>query len=294
MLRSMTGFGAATAEEPPYAVRVEVRAVNNKNIKFVTRLHERLVGMEPNVENILRRHISRGTVQTNVQVADSRGEAGYSIDTEVAKAYYRQLDAMQKQLGIHEPIGLGALLSLPGVLQKTANAPDAPAELWGLVESALCRACEDLVAMRETEGHHLWDDMVARTKVIEGMVAKIEERVPRMLDEYCDRLTKRLDQLLSKVGKEIKPEEIHREIALFTDKADISEELQRMRSHLVQLRNTPENGDPVGRKIEFIIQEMFREANTMGSKANDPESVHCVVNVKSELEKLREQAYNIE
>lgn len=294
MVRSMTGFGSAAAERTPYAVRVELRSVNNRNLKFVTRLPERLLGLEAEVEKVLRRNLTRGTIQVSVQIEDSAGSAGYAVDATAAEAYLKQIAEVQERLGLGGQVDVNILLGLPGVVQKARESAEIPKGLWELVESALEEASQALVQMREEEGRFLWKEMVERTRIVEGLVEKVEARAPRMLEEYRDRLTKRLDQLLSKVGDAVKPEEIHREIALFTDKADITEELQRMRSHLAQLREAPDGGEPVGRKIEFILQEMFREANTMGSKANDPESIHFVVGIKSELEKLREQAYNVE
>ncbi|HRU06834.1 MAG TPA: DUF1732 domain-containing protein, partial [Candidatus Brocadiia bacterium] len=163
-----------------------------------------------------------------------------------------------------------------------------------MVEACLREACAGMTAMREEEGRFLWNDILERCAVIEKLLAKVEARVPGMLDEFRERLAKRLSLLLAKMGDELRPEEIHREIALYTDRSDINEEISRMRSHLAQMRDCPASKEPVGRRIEFIVQEMFREANTMGSKSNDPDMIHDIVDMKSELEKLREQAFNIE
>lgn len=294
MVRSMTGFGSARIEEPPYAVSVEVRSVNNRNIKVITRVHERLLGHETEIKKILRRYVSRGTFQVNVQLVDSSGKTGYTVDEAAARAYHHELTRLKKDLELDGGIRVSDLIGLPGVVQRDKESADLPEELWGMVKRALSEACEGMLRMREEEGRFVWKDIVERSEFVDTQVAKVEERVPLMLDEYRERLAKRLGQLLAKVGEEIKPEEVHREIAVFTDRADITEEIQRMRSHLAQLRSVSDAGEPVGRKVEFIIQELFREANTMGSKGNDPELIHCVVDIKGELERMREQAFNVE
>jgi uncharacterized protein (TIGR00255 family) len=257
-------------------------------------LPERLAGMESQIERILRQYVSRGTVQVNLFLDELTGETGYIVDEAALRVYCERLGILRERLRLPGEVTLATLLNMPGALKKTPEGQDAPPELREMTERALRQACDDMVRMRSDEGAFLWKEIVRRTRIVEDLLCRVEARVPLMLDEYRRRLTQRLSQLLENHIEGLRPEEVHREVALFTDRSDISEEIHRMRSHVAQLCESPDDGEPVGRKLEFIIQEMFRESNTMGSKANDTQMIHDIVAIKNEIEKLREQAFNVE
>lgn len=294
MISSMTGFGSARLEDELNAVCVEARAVNSRGFKLIDRLAERLLGQEARIERIVREYVRRGAVHLTVYAENIAGDTGYVVDSAVAEAYRGQLVELKERLGLAGAVTLSDLLSLPGLVQKRQPSDDAASTLWALVERAVRQAMAALSLMREEEGRFLWEELVGRTVLIESMVDEVEARAPVMVAEYRDRLNRRLAALLDKLGQEVRLDDIHREIALFTDRSDITEEIQRIRSHMAQLRDTGDADEPVGRKLEFIVQEMFREANTMGSKAHDPEMTRQIVEIKTELEKLKEQALNVE
>ena len=294
MIRSMTGFGSARIEEGSYTASVEIRSVNHRGFKVITRLSEGLVGQETRIERLLRGRIQRGSVQISVQAVDLADDSGYRIDPKAVAAYHRQIEALRKELGLSGEIGMGTLVLLPGVALRQNGAESVCDALWDLVERAVLEALDKLLGMREEEGRFLWEEMVERSRLIERTVADVEARAPDAVEEYRERLNQRLDGLLARVGQDVRPEDVHREIAIYVDRADVTEEFERLRSHLAQLRATADEDEPVGRKLDFIVQEMFREANTMGSKSHDPEMTRRIVEMKSELEKLREQASNVE
>ena len=287
MIRSMTGFGRGSGATDKFEVRVEVRTVNNRSLRTVFRLPERMQGLEQEFERQVREAITRGSVTVAVNLDDRTGETGYTLDVN-AIAHYR--DVLQSLA--NEPVPMGAVVSLPGVVRKK-TVEEVPEDLANIIRESLSGALAELVASREKEGAFLWKDVLERCRVIEERVARVELRIPRMIEEYRKRLLERLTKLLEGVGG-VRPEDLHREVALFADRSDITEEITRMRSHLALLHEGATAGEPFGRKLEFVTQEMFREANTMGSKSNDAEMVHDVLDIKAEVEKLREQALNVE
>ena len=288
MVRSMTGFGLGSSETGRFAVRAEVRSVNNRNLRVTLRLPERLQGLEPEFEKMLRDAMSRGTVTAAVAVDDMSGDPGYVLDTAAIEFYREAL----KKIGKGKA-PLAVLVSLPGAIRKKP-VEEIPAELAAAVREAMQRAIKQLVAAREAEGAFIWKDMAARCRAIGAIVERVEGRVPRMIEEYRRRLSDRLAKLLNGIGATITQEDVRKEVALFADRSDISEEITRLRSHLALMAKADAQDEPYGRKLEFVIQEMFREANTMGSKATDAEMVQDMLDIKSEVEKLREQALNVE
>jgi uncharacterized protein (TIGR00255 family) len=291
MIRSMTGYGHGEGGTQRFLLRAEVRSVNNRSLRITFRLPELLQGMEQEFERIVRDAISRGSVSAVISLDDLSGDPGYMLDQNALR-YYRQ-SLVELQSPGEPPVSLAALVVLPGVVRKKA-AEELDQALVDCAVKTLRQALDAFVASRETEGANLWQDLMAHCKVIEGLVNQVEQRSPGMLEAYRQRLSERLAKLLEGIGSTITEEDVRRELALFADRSDISEEIARMRSHLELVRTGPSVKDPFGRKLEFIVQEMFREANTMASKTNDPEMVHQVLDVKAEVEKLREQALNVE
>jgi uncharacterized protein (TIGR00255 family) len=262
--------------------------VNNRNLRVTLRLPERLQGMEPELEKLTRDGVSRGTVSVAISLDDVSGDPGYVVDT-AAIRYYR--GALKKIKAGKVP--LSALIPLPGVIRKK-TLEETPDELAAAVRNAFKDAMQAFVAARETEGTFIWKDMTARCRTVAGVVERVEARIPSVIEEYRRRLSDRLAKLLNGVGSSLNEEDVRKEIALFADRSDISEEITRLRSHLALMAKADGQDEPYGRKLEFVMQEMFREANTMGSKATDAEMVQDMLDLKSEIEKLREQALNVE
>ncbi|TWT96150.1 Conserved hypothetical protein CHP00255 [Botrimarina colliarenosi] len=295
MLLSMTGFGEGRAESPTIAVVAELRSINNRHLKISYRSSDGYHGLEPEAERLVRDRVRRGTVQLNVRV-DRRSRAGdYRINHEVLLAYQEQLTELG---GVHVQPTLDKLLTLPGVI----SAPDAtgadPEADWPTIQKAINAALESLDEMRRREGEALAADLLAQTAAVTTELAGIEVRSPLVADAYRERLQERVGQAIEKVGVTLEPSDLVREVALFVDRSDISEEIVRLRSHLVQFEATiteaAKSKDGVGRKLEFIAQEMGREVNTIGSKANDSEISARVVEMKAALERVREQVQNVE
>ena len=290
----MTGFGRAEETRPTFVLRVEARSVNNRSLKVVTRLHDRLLGAEPRIEKLVRERVSRGTVQVVVAMEEISGDPGYTFDVSAMRKYAEALQQLRKELGCVGEVTFDTLVSLPGTLRKTADLAEMPAELWEACAQALGRSLDEMVAMREEEGGFLWNHIQERRALIEQALDRIQARLPAMIKEYADRLRGRLAKLLEAAETSLCHDDFRREIAIFADRSDISEEIARMRSHLSQFDDLAENDQPVGRKLEFIAQELFREANTIGAKACDARMVHDALDIKGEVEKLREQAINLE
>jgi len=288
MVRSMTGFGLGMSRTDRFAVRVEVRSVNNRNLRVTLRLPERLQGMEPELEKMFHNAVSRGAVSAAVSLDDVSGDPGYVLDTAAIQFYRKALRKIKA-----EKVPLSALIALPGVIRKK-SAEEVPEELAAAVRDAVKAAVQQFIAARETEGAFIWKDMTARCRTVSALVERIEARIPSVIEDYRRRLSDRLAKLLSGVGSSMSVEDLRKEVALFADRSDVSEEITRLRSHLALMAGPGGRDEPYGRKLEFITQEMFREANTMASKATDAEMVQEMLDIKSEIERLREQALNVE
>ena len=287
MIRSMTGFGRGQAAAGAFTVKVEARSVNNRSLRIAWRLPDRLQGMETDLEQMSREYVLRGTVSVAVSLDDDSGDTGYTLDTAAIEHYRGSLRAAG------EDAPLAVLLTLPGAIRRKSGE-EIPEDLAAAVRDALKAALKELVASRTREGDFIWNDMLARCKTISEIVARIEQRAPQVVEEYRKRLGERLAKLLQGSGSPLAEEDFRREVALFADRCDITEEITRMRSHLALMSKAGAVSEAYGRKLEFLMQEMFREANTMGSKSNDSGIVHEVLDVKAEVEKLREQALNVE
>ncbi len=288
MPRSMTGFGRAQARSEHYALRAELRSVNNRNLRVVFRIPELFQSLETEL-NIVRETVIRGTVTATFVLDDLTGDPGYVLDEQIIR-YYR--DAL-RHVEEDAQIPLAALVTLPGVVRRK-TADEAPEELADIAVSTLRQALAALAAARETEGRFIWKEMLSRCAAIREWVSRIEARVPLMVDEYRGRLAERLGRLLEGAAAELTQDDLRKEIALFADRSDVSEEITRLRSHLELMERMGNSQTPIGRKLEFVTQEMFREANTVASKSSDSDMVHTALEIKAEIEKLREQALNIE
>jgi len=294
MIRSMTGFGRATICEGHYQVDVEVRSVNHRGLRVTLNLPEVLQSLENAIERLVRSRIARGTVSVAVRCEDLSGETGYELDEAALAHYWQALCRARERLNVPLGDALDVLLALPGVIRKRVGGSEVPEALREAATRAVEVGLAELVRAREREGEFIWRDISARCDAIESALADVEARMPAMLSNYRARLRERLGALLRDTGAALREEELHREVVLFADRSDVTEEVTRLRSHLALVRSLPGREEPVGRHLEFAAQEMFREANTIASKAAGSELIERVLDLKAEIEKLREQALNVE
>ncbi len=293
MLLSMTGFGEAHCHEDSLAVSVEVRAINNRFFKLSIRTSEGYGPLEPHIEEVVRQSIRRGTVQVNLRAHRLRSCESFQINAAVLGAYREQLQTLYRQWDLERSVPVEALLGLPGVIDEEAAGFDAEAD-WPAVRRTLEAALENLARMRAEEGRAMTADLEANCRAIAAGLDQIGRRAPLMLDAYRARLQDRLRKALAEFDLALDPGAVIKEVGLFAERADVSEELVRLRSHLDQFLSIMAQPESAGRKFEFLTQEMFREANTIGSKANDVEIAKEVFEIKTAIERVREMIQNVE
>jgi uncharacterized protein (TIGR00255 family) len=294
LLLSMTGHGEAQRQREGVVVVAEVRTVNNRFLKVSIRASDGYSSLEPQIEATVRRYVRRGSVMVNVRVDRAPSPDDFRLNEVVLTSYYRQLKELSGAADLPDSIRLEPLLALPGVVTETGAGPVDLDAVWPLVEEALVAALENLSRMRTEEGGAMARDLHANCGVIMEQLDRVEERAPLVVESYRRRLTERLNKLLEEYEVSIEPADIVREVGMFADRSDISEEIVRLRSHLEQFQAIARNEDSGGRKLEFIIQEMLRETNTIGSKANDAEIARFVVEIKAAIERMREMIQNVE
>ncbi len=292
LIRSMTGYGWGEAAIHGKNFTIELKAVNHRYNEVVLRLPRNLSPLEERIRRIIQSRIARGRVDGFLNMKDSDEKtSAVKVDKGLAGAYYKAIKELQESLGIDGKIKIKNLVDLPGVL-ALEDPPENVEEWWPAVLEALESALEGLVRMRAEEGRQLASDLVKRVEQISVLNANIRERSPVVVEEYRERLVSRLNDFMKDSG--LAPERLAAEAALFAERSNITEETVRLESHLKQARSCLQADEPVGRKLDFIVQEMNREINTIASKANDLEISRWAVEVKSELEKIREQVQNIE
>ena len=294
MLLSMTGFGEAHRQADSLAVVIEVRTINSRYFKLALRAGEGYSSLEPNVEAVVRKFIKRGTVQVNLRVDRAHRSDDFRFDPVVLTGYRDQLEALRKEWKVLEPISLASLLSLPGVVLDNARRFSEVEEDWPLIEPTLEEAMKHMTAMRAEEGQAMATDLQANAAVIAAQLDIIETRAPSVSEHYRGRLTERLAKTLAEFAVTLSPSDLVREVSLYAERSDISEEIVRLRSHLEQFAGTMSAEESSGRKLEFLTQEMFRETNTIGSKANDVEIARYVIEIKAAIERMREMIQNVE
>ncbi|MDY3553023.1 YicC/YloC family endoribonuclease [Gemmata sp. JC717] len=296
MLLSMTGFGAARIDAEGFGVAVEVRAVNNRHLKLTVRGSDPYPLLESELEKVVRRHVRRGTLHVHIRVERQGGAAAPVLNTAVLGDYLKQLRTACLAAGTPEliaPLAAGAL-SLPGVAPETRNGAAPPDDEWPVVEKALEAALVKLTEMRREEGKALATELLGHRQTIADQLDAIKTLLPGVVTEYRHRILERVKTAVADAGLVLNAETVVREVALFADRTDVSEEVMRLSSHLDQFAALLWKGEEAGRKLEFVIQEMGRETNTIGSKAGDVVISRHVVEMKSTLEKLREQVQNVE
>lgn len=294
MLLSMTGFGEAHAQAGPVAVAIEVRAVNSRYFKLSLRASEGYGSLETQIEAAVRQRIKRGTMQINLRVDRQATPDDFRINEVVLASYREQLARVEGRLARTEPCRLDTLLALPGVVDEQRARTGHVEENWPLIERTLNDAIDRLTAMREQEGRAMADDLTANCREVAEHLAAVEARAPGVVEAYRGRLTERVGRLLAEQGVSVTQADLVREVALFAERTDIAEEIVRLKSHLAQFASFMAMSESTGRKLEFLIQEMNRETNTIGSKANDADLARHVVEIKAALERMREMVQNVE
>lgn len=293
MIKSMTAYAKAEKNLETLAVSIEIRSYNSRHLDIVLRLPHGYLPLEEKIKKRVAEFINRGRVDIAVAIKDdSESAAAYEVDLPRARAYHRALLTLKKALSIEAPLCMEHLLSSGGLLKSVETEKDLDS-CWELVGDVLVESLEQLETMRMREGAFLEKDFQERLNFIEENLAQIKAASQGFLEMYRDRLTERIAALTNGIVAP-EPERIAQEAAILADKSDISEEVVRVESHLSQYRKFMADSDPAGRKLNFLLQEFNREFNTMGSKAGKSEISHLIVEVKSELEKLREQVQNIE
>jgi uncharacterized protein (TIGR00255 family) len=293
MIVSMTGFGDATAERDGTHYAVEVRSLNNRFFKPVIKLPETISGLEPELETMLRDKLGRGSITYVLKMRSDSAEAAYHINTPALKSYLEQLQAV-KGLDKLVTIDLAGLMQLPGVCQEPRDESDEIERHGQVVRELTTKAVAKLQQMREREGEQLFKALMGHVTLIGDNLKEIAKRAPAVVEDYHRRLTQRVQQLLAKAELQVSQVDLVKEVAVFAERADIAEEIQRLTSHLDAFEAACRTDEHAGRKLDFITQEMLREANTIASKANDAQIARHIVEIKGAIDRLKEQVQNVE
>ncbi len=293
MIVSMTGFGDAAAENDGVHYAVEIRSLNNRYFKPVIKLPDSVSGLEPEIETILRGHLGRGSITYILKMRMDSAEAAYHINTQALKSYLEQLQGV-KGLDRLVTIDLASLVQLPGVCQEPRDESDEITRHGPMIRDLTTKAIAKLNVMREREGKSLFDELMRHLTLISANLAEIEKRAPLVVEDYHKRLTQRVSQLMSKAELKVNEVDLIKEVAVFAERADVAEEIQRLGHHLKSFEDAARKDKDAGRKLDFITQEMLREANTIASKANDAPIARHIVEIKGAIDRLKEQVQNVE
>ena len=292
MVKSMTGFGRYEVTEESRLVTVEIKSVNHRYNEISVRMPRKLGMYENNVRTILKKYANRGKIDVNVSYEDAtEGRCSVQYHQETAAEYFRLLQQMAQDFGLENDVRVSTLSRFPDVFTVEEQKTDEEA-LALLLNQAVTKACENFVAARLAEGENLKKDLTAKCEHLLELLAFIEEREPQVMEEYRTKLTNKVEELLgdTKLDQSI----LATELTIYADKVCVDEETVRLHSHIDSMLKTLEEGENVGRKLDFIAQEMNREANTILSKANDIRITNKAIDLKTEIEKIREQIQNIE
>ena len=293
MLLSMTGHGAGRIQQDGVAVSVEVRTVNNRYYKLSLRSPEGYAALESRIDDVIRQSIRRGSVYCDLRVERAPTSDNYRLNETALNAYYQQLRRLQTAAGNPSDVRWELLLPLPGVVNEESTTRNAE-EDWPLIERTIHLALDGLARMRGEEGEAMSRDLAENSEAIARELVEVDKLAPLVSGSYRGRLQERLNKLLAEYGVSVQPADIVREVGLFAERCDVSEEIVRLRSHLDQFREIMSSAESNGRKLEFVTQEMFREANTIGSKSNDAAMSRHVIEIKTVIERIREMIQNIE
>ncbi len=290
----MTGFGDARFQDDRLSAAVEVRAVNNRYLKITTKCSEVYAALEGDIERIVRDAISRGSVNVAIRVDRLSSAEEFVLNQVALTSYWSQLQDAARKLGTPAPAEIGYLLSAPGVVADEAQrSVDLQAD-GEIIRRLLKEALERLHGFRAEEGRSMERELVENAKTIAARLKEVTGLAPQVVAEYRTKLLERVRQLLVDSGVTVADADVIREVSIFADRSDINEEITRLRSHLEQFQAFIREPASTGRKLDFLSQEMNREVNTIGSKANNVAIAHCVVEMKAAIEKMREILQNVE
>ena len=293
MVASMTGFGREVVETGRERIAAEVRSVNSRGLKVTIRAPDALAAFQPEIEALVRKGVDRGTLHVELDYRALAPSEAYAVNRDMLAYYASEGLALAKQLELPKP-DLARLMSLPGVIVQRPATEEDPAALWGRVRAVLEKSLAGLAESRRREGAALAADLNGRRGAIAERLGAIRKRIPDILVAYRARLEERLKTLLEGMGTAPEPGALAREVAIYADRSDISEEVSRLDTHLVELDRALAAEGPVGRRLEFLAQEMLREANTMGSKSQESGLVQDILAIKLEVDKIKEQVANVE
>ena len=292
MLHSMTAFGRGEAMADGYRFTVELRTLNHRFCDIRIKLPRKYTDFEEEIKQKLSSQFSRGRIEVNVVADEALDKVRHlSVDLELAETYRRLLLDLQDKLGLEAGLRLDTLLHFREIFVFEEDE-EGRAQAWKVMETALDQSVKECTQMRKEEGLAIETDFVERLNQLETLSSEVESRSPLVVSDVRDRLQKRIEELLGQ--GELDESRLAQEVAILAEKSDITEEVIRLRSHIQQFRALLKASGPRGRQLEFLLQEMHREINTIGSKANDVEIAQKVIQIKTELERLREQVQNVE
>ena len=290
----MTGYGEAQGEADGVSYAAEVKTVNNRYLKTIIKLPELASFLEEDIDKLLRKNILRGTINYVLRLKDTSASTLFDIDETALQAVVEKLSRAGSSTGINGAIDIGNLLTLPGIIQPALPDKERAGQIRKFVLEISQEALDKLKQMRATEGDYLEVDIKKCCTTIEEGLEQIRGRTDVVIQEYADKLKKRVNELLAHAEITIDEGILAREVAIFADRSDISEEIARLESHLQQFAQCYRGSDQAGRRLDFISQEMLREANTIASKASDTETTRYVVDIKCQIDRIKEQVQNIE
>lgn len=292
MIKSMTGFGRGTIEQQNKVFTVEIRSVNHRYCDINIKMPKSFMPLEEHIRKILRTKVHRGKIDVYITFNTyDKDDVELIFNETLADSYHKCLKNISKRYEVKNDMSVSLIARFPEVISMKPKEEDLD-EIWNMLNNPLNEAVNDLVNMREREGSKLYQDINTKCENIKVMVGEIEKRLPLVVKDYNKKVNERVRDLLE--NSEIDENRIAMEVALFVDKSSIDEEIVRLDSHINQLKETLNLQEPIGRKLDFIVQEMNREANTIASKTTDLETVNLILNIKNEIEKIREQVQNIE
>ncbi|MAV54803.1 MAG: YicC family protein [Phycisphaerae bacterium] len=292
MLRSMTGFGSATCTEGGLTVGVEIRSVNNRHRKCLVRLPEEIMALEGPLERIVVEHFQRGSLTISVRVQETSDDRAGRIDKTAFQSYLNQILGMSGVDHSATKIDLSGILNLPGVI--VFDEEQRLHRVGALAKQAALESCVQLQRMREHEGQALEHDLSTQCAVIEERLKTIRSAIPSITKQHEERMLQRMREMLESLNVAEDPKDLVREVAFFAERSDISEEVTRMDAHLLQFRELLIGKEPIGRTLDFLTQEMLRETNTIGSKVQQVDVSRAIVEIKSAVDRLKEQVQNVE
>ncbi len=293
MLKSMTGFGSATGRVEGVEYAVEIRSVNNRYAKISLRLPDSIQSLESRIEQTVREKVNRGSISLAVRMKLSDDQVSYHVNAAALSNYLDQLRPLEIEANPMFRLDIGSLLQLPGVCEPPPLEEIADKTSDGLL-ALIGQAIEEMIVMRTREGQALAADLLANVEKIESELKGIAARAPDVVKLYHEKLKARVDELVSQAKIRLDEETLAREVAIFAERSDIAEEISRLGTHVSEFRKLCQGEDAVGRKLDFMSQEMLREANTIASKGSDADIARAVVDIKTAIDRIKEQAANVE